>query len=318
MDLIRKLAANTQNIETSGQAMLGFSQNPLETASETRTANCLSGALEADDTVYIISAATKILVAYDRPDGNFSARDLDRYFPQESMHHEEAILLGAREGRHYVNLPVEADEDDTRFSFLDGRSALYGDGLEPDTISMFGMSISLRAWYNENRFCGKCGGKTKAALGGMRLDCQTCASTSFPRTDPVVIMLAIHENKCLLGRGPQFPEGWYSCLAGFVEPGETMEMAVRREVHEESGIETGEIAYYTSQPWPFPHSLMLGCYADAKSTKINFDSNELEDCRWFEREEVMAMIEKRHKNELRMPPSRSIAAHLIRNWIATI
>ena len=128
-------------------------------------------------------------------------------------------------------------------------------------------------------------------------------------------MLAVKDNKCLLGRSPQFPANWYSCLAGFVEPGETIEQAVRRETQEESNIAIGRVKYFASQPWPFPHSLMIGAYGEAQSEEIKFDGEELEDCRWFEREEVLAMIEKRHGGELRAPPSKSIAAHIMGNWL---
>ena len=151
-----------------------------------------------------------------------------------------------------------------------------------------------------------------AACGAIALKCK---SQIFPRTDPVVIMLAVKGDNCLLGRSPHFAPGWYSCLAGFVEPGETIEQAVRRETFEESGIKIGRVKYHASQPWPFPHSLMIGTYCEALTDKINFDGEELEDCRWFSREEVIKMSENTHPKELRLPPTKSIAAHIMRDWL---
>ncbi len=136
----------------------------------------------------------------------------------------------------------------------------------------------------------------------------------FPRTDPVAIMLAVRGDSCLLGRSPRFPAAFYSCLAGFVEPGETIEAAVRREIAEESAVIIGRVRYYASQPWPFPSSLMIGCHAEALTEEIRWDEAELSDCRWFPRDEVLAMIAGTHAEALFIPPSFAIAHHLIRAW----
>ncbi len=145
---------------------------------------------------------------------------------------------------------------------------------------------------------------------------------AFPRTDPVVIMLTIdlERDLCLLGRSPHFPEGMYSCLAGFLEPGETIENAVRRETQEESGIRIGRVRYHASQPWPMPHTLMIGCYAEAKSHDIHLDDKELEDCRWFTREETAAMLARntgvsQGPGEQVPPPKGAIAHQLMRDWL---
>ena len=153
--------------------------------------------------------------------------------------------------------------------------------------------------------------------GGAKRRCESCGAEHFPRTDPVVIMLAVRDGRCLLGRGPQFPEGWYSTLAGFVEPGETVEEAVRREILEESGIRIGTVTYLASQPWPFPHSLMLGCLGEAIGDTIDFDKTELEDCRWFSRDEVAQMLAGTHPEGIVSPPGGAIARALIRYWAET-
>ena len=152
------------------------------------------------------------------------------------------------------------------------------------------------------------------AQGGYRRDCPACNAQYFPRTDPVAIMLAIDGDRCLMGRQARFAPGTYSCLAGFIEPGETIEDAVRREIAEEAGIRIGAVVYHASQPWPFPMTLMIGCFAQATSTEIVPDTDELEDCRWFTREETLAMLAGEHADGLATPPRMAIAHTLIRAW----
>ena len=149
---------------------------------------------------------------------------------------------------------------------------------------------------------------------GWRRACLACGTQHFPRTDPVVIMMATEGERCLLGRQPRFPPGMYSCLAGFVEPGETIEDAVRREIAEEAGLAIGAVHYRGSQPWPFPASLMIGCLAEATSTTIVVDKDELEDARWVSREDTRAILEGRHAGGLVCPPVMAIANHLMRAW----
>jgi NAD+ diphosphatase len=172
-------------------------------------------------------------------------------------------------------------------------------------------------WHMRHRFCPNCGAPTKAVQGGWKRDCPNCKAEHFPRTDPVVIMLAIDSagDRCLLGRSPRFNPTMWSCLAGFMEPGEAIEDAVRRETREEAGIMCGRVSYYLSQPWPFPSSLMMGCHAEAISTDIVVDREELEDARWFDRDEIVAMLLRKHKDGLTTPPPVAIAHHIIRAWV---
>jgi NAD+ diphosphatase len=173
----------------------------------------------------------------------------------------------------------------------------------------------LLHWHARHRFCANCGEVTQLVQGGWRRDCPVCRAEHFPRTDPVVIMLAVSGDRCLLGRQSRFAPGMWSCLAGFVEPGESIEQAVRRETQEEAGIVCGRISYFASQPWPFPMSLMIGCHAEALSSDITVDRSELEDARWFAREEVATMLMRRHPQGLTTPPPVAIAHHIIRAWI---
>lgn len=174
---------------------------------------------------------------------------------------------------------------------------------------------SLFEYHRNHGFCAKCGGTTIAAKGGWQRTCQSCERPHFPRTDPVVIMLITHQDKLLLGRSPQWPEDMYSLLAGFVEPGETVENAVRRESMEEAGITIGAVRYIGSQPWAFPASLMLGCQGKALTTDINLDTNELADAKWVSKEELISDLAD-GDTSLKAARKGAIAQHLIRGWVA--
>ncbi len=155
---------------------------------------------------------------------------------------------------------------------------------------------------------------TKLVDAGYRRLCDQCKAEHFPRVDPVVIMLATHDETCLVGRGKQFPPGMFSALAGFVEPGETIEEAVRRELMEEASIKVDEVTYYATQPWPFPSSLMIGCFAKAESRYAMPDDNEIAEVRWLERSLVRDLIEGKQREGIRVPPPIAIAHHLIKTW----
>ncbi|XP_063312806.1 NAD-capped RNA hydrolase NUDT12 [Pelobates fuscus] len=184
---------------------------------------------------------------------------------------------------------------------------------------------AVLAWHSRYKFCPTCGSATTIDEGGYKRTClkEGCPSlkgvhnTSYPRVDPVVIMLVIHPdgNHCLLGRQKRFPAGMFSCLAGFIETGETIEDAVRREVEEESGVKVGHVQYVSCQPWPMPSSLMIGCLAVAISTEIRVDKIEIEDARWFTREQVVEAVIKGNQQSLIVPPRQAIAYQLIKHWI---
>jgi len=174
---------------------------------------------------------------------------------------------------------------------------------------------AIFGWHASHGFCARCGAASAVAEAGWQRVCPDCGARHFPRTDPVVIMLITHGNSLLLGRSPHWPDGMYSLLAGFVEPGETIEAAVRREVLEESGVRVGPVEYLSSQPWPFPASLMIGCRGAALSTAITLDPVELEDALWVSRERLLDIFAGRDKTVL---PARTgaIAQFLMRNWLA--
>jgi len=187
--------------------------------------------------------------------------------------------------------------------------------LPPTDAAMMATAKAMFEWRRRHGHCANCGQASQPMDGGWKRYCPSCKVEHFPRTDPVVIMLAVRGNQCLLGRSARFASAMWSCLAGFVEPGENIEEAVRREVQEEAGIVCGRIAYFASQPWPFPMSLMIGCHAEALNHEIKVDASELEGARWFDRDEVALMLLRRHPDGLGTPPPVAIAHHIIRAWV---
>lgn len=187
--------------------------------------------------------------------------------------------------------------------------------LAPAEAERAATARALIHWHRSHRFCSACGHPSDMTQGGWQRLCPACGTSHFPRTDPVVIMLILHGERLLLGRSPGWAPGMHSCLAGFMEPGETPETAVRREAMEETGVRVGPVRYLISQPWPFPASLMLGCVAQAESTDITLDPEELEAARWADKHEVMEAIIGRHP-DLVLPQPGTIARHLITRWLA--
>lgn len=187
--------------------------------------------------------------------------------------------------------------------------------LTPREAELACSARAILQWHKSHGFCAACGQPSVPVKAGWQRDCPACGTPHFPRTDPVVIMLVTRGNALLVGRSPGWPEGMYSCLAGFMEPGETVEAAVRREVAEETGVPIGAVRYLSSQPWPFPSSLMIGCHAEALGQEIRLDPAELEDARWVSREEMVTVFAGSHPA---IKPSRrgAIARFLIENWLA--
>ena len=174
---------------------------------------------------------------------------------------------------------------------------------------------ALLEWHRIHGFCAACGAPTRAAQAGWQRECDACGRHHFPRTDPVAIMLVTHGERALLGRSRGWPEGMYSLLAGFVEPGETVEAAVRRETFEEAGVRVGAVRYLASQPWPFPASLMLGCHGIAEGTELSLDPAEIEDALWLSREELADVFAGVH-GAVRAPREGAIAGFMLRAWLA--
>jgi NAD+ diphosphatase len=261
------------------------------------------------------------------PANRFVVMSGDRAWTQGGMirrlaHHElpeshpECVFLG-READGTALFAVAALGEGPE-GVADLRALAVQGLLPPDELAILAQARSFLLWHQRHRFCAQCGAATDVSDHGAKRHCSACDTEHFPRTDPVVILTVTHGTKLLLGRGLQFPEGLYSALAGFMEPGETIEEAARRELWEETGIEAGELRYVASQPWPFPSSLMIGLIGTALNTQIKTDPTEIADARWFSKAEAEALLAGNHPENLIAPKPYAIAHHLVRAALATM
>jgi NAD+ diphosphatase len=247
-------------------------------------------------------------------------RWVDRDWLGSALQSEPApVLLGVdAAGTAYFAIDVGDRDPPEGAKFIDVRSAasqIAATGGPVPDIALVGLARSLLEWNSRHRFCSTCGKPSTSAKGGYSRQCTdpACGSSHFARVDPVVIMLATDGDRCALGRQARFPPRMYSALAGFVEPGESIEEAVIRETREESNLEVTDVRYVASQPWPFPSSLMIGCIARAVSFDIEPDREELEDVRWFSRDDVRGFFAG-EKKDFFLPPPMAIAHQLIKTW----
>lgn len=240
--------------------------------------------------------------------------------PAELSLGTNTLFLGTQDGISHFAVDISQYEDPRSAPGLDASWKFEEARIAASILSASEAGVVAQAraqihWHTTHKYCGVCGNPTYQRRGGQIRTCQKCSHDHFPRTDPVVIAVIEHEDMCLLGqsRGRLSQMSMYSALAGFVDQGESIEEAVRREVMEESGIEVGQVLYHSSQPWPFPHSLMIGCHGAALTTEIQKDDEEMADVRWFTREDVLSALECNH-DHLNVPQPIAIAHHLIRSW----
>jgi NAD+ diphosphatase len=297
---------------------LGYTDSRLDRAAELRGDDKTLAALAAgrDAGAYVIGGDL-IVMKKGAPlnDPFFTMNEAQALGPAT-----ETIFLGKVDGHGRFGFgiaPAAAEALKTRGEFLvtDLRSIAVQGLVAADHLPPIAQAKAVLHWHARHRFCPNCGTATAAVQGGWRRDCPNCRTQHFPRTDPVVIMLVIDGERCLLGRSPRFVPTMWSCLAGFIEPGESIEDAVHRETLEEAGICCGRVTYFRSQPWPFPTSLMIGCHAEALTRDIVVDREELEDARWFDKDEVVTMLLRKHTEGLTTPPPVAIAHHVIRAWV---
>jgi NAD+ diphosphatase len=297
---------------------LGYAASRIERAAERRTDAEVLRAMEAAANAgfYVIGGE---LVAMRR-----TAAGFDPLFSRADAHELGNVLqtafLGLMDGAPRFALAIEpaaieALKTNAGFEVTDLRNIAVRGMVPEEHLPPLAEGKSLLVWHSRRTFCSNCGTQLRSVDAGWRRDCPNCKMQHFPRTDPVVIMLVIDGERCLLGRSGRFASNSWSCLAGFVEPGETIEQAVRREVREEAGIVCGRVDYFRSQPWPFPSSLMIGCHAQALTHDIVVDHNELEGARWFDREEIALMLARAHPEGLITPVPVAIAYHIIRHWV---
>jgi NAD+ diphosphatase len=295
-----------------------FAGNPLDRVSQRRQdSGWVASLLEDPDTRVLPLHALKPQIRHS----SAAALDWQSIVPWRPLIEEGStlILLGTREGRAYFALDTTSavTQHDGDSIAMDARAA--APLIDVGEAAILAQARSLIDWHDRHRFCARCGTPSTVASGGWVRRCPNCKAHHFPRVDPVVIMLAVRGERCLLGRGHRRPGARFSCLAGFMEPGETPEEAVRREVLEESGIHIGRVQYLASQPWPFPSSLMMGFLGEALTEEITIDPEELAEVRWFEREEVQAMVERSGSDDPipglpTLPPPLAIGHQIARRW----
>jgi NAD+ diphosphatase len=294
---------------------LGYAGSRIERAAERRGD---LAAFEQDASARTYAIGGEMVVLKNTTAG------LDPLFtPAEARRFEgaaETVFLGLMDGAPRFALALDAAtitalQARDEFTIIDLRSIAVRGLPDAEHLPPLAEGKALLNWHARHRFCPNCGAPTQPVEGGWRRDCARCMIQHFPRTDPVAIMLAVDGERCLLGRSHRFQPGMWSCLAGFIEPGEAIEDAVRRETREEAGIVCGRVAYFASQPWPFPTSLMIGCHAEALTREIVVDHTELDDARWFEREDVALMLARKHPAGFTAPQPVAIAYHIIRAWV---
>jgi NAD+ diphosphatase len=297
---------------------LGYSNSRIERAAERRADAAALAALEQDPSARTYVTRGDLVALKKAAEGHDPLFTLAqaRAFGRVT----ELVFLGLLDEapRFAVGLePAAMDALKARgdLALTDLRTIAVRGLVDADHLPPLAEGKALLNWHARHRFCPNCGAASMPVEAGWRRDCAVCSAQHFPRTDPVVIMLAVDAERCLLGRSHRFASGMWSCLAGFVEPGEAIEDAVRRETREEAGIVCGRVSYFASQPWPFPTSLMIGCHAEARSRDIVVDHSELADARWFEREEVALMLARQHPEGISAPVSVAIAYHIIRAWV---
>lgn len=310
-----------------------FGGSALDRAGEIRSdAKAVAAALADPASRAIVFWRGKPLISRDRP---AALLRLPMDHPVLQLAEPDPILLGREEGAARFAFDISIWEPDgldhaQLGGFLDPSEQTHPDlqdgevfaelrrimtWLTPRDAELAATGKAIIGWHDIHAFCARCGEKSEITQAGWQRICPACKASHFPRTDPVVIMLITRGNSVLMGRSPGWPRGMYSLLAGFVEPGETLEAAVRREVFEETGVRVGPVQYLASQPWPFPASLMFGCGGEAISQEITIDPVEIEDAMWVPREEMMQAFAGEHPTML--PARKGAIAHfLLENWLA--
>ncbi|MEM6414355.1 MAG: NAD(+) diphosphatase [Pseudomonadota bacterium] len=290
-----------------------FADEPLDRASEQRAdTDWLMAQSKNPQAEFIPLWRGDPLVVNDAPGWlAFAART---EFPAEAP----TVLLGLEKGmpRFALDVGVFPTADEAPFADLGTYISLRTAAgiLSPHDLALIGHGRWLLDWHRRHRFCACCGAETRMSHGGAKRICHSCGAEHFPRSDPVSIVLAIHDNACLLGRGTQFPPGYYSALAGFVEPCETPEACAVRELKEEAGVDLFDVRYQFSQPWPFPSSMMMGFIGQARSKEIVLDTNEILDAVWINKKDIFNVMQGTSDLDVMVPPRFTIARRLIETW----
>jgi len=297
---------------------LGYTESLIERVAEHRAdlAWLAARAGETQTSAYVIGRELIVLKKNGSGfDPAFSVSEAQALGPVT-----ETVFLGLIDGAARFGFGIEQSNAEALkarndLHIIDLRSIAIQGLVGADHLPPLAEAKAILHWHARHRFCSNCGAATDMVDAGWKRVCPACKVEHFPRTDPVVIMLTVRGDYGLLGRSGRFASTMWSCLAGFVEPGEAIEDAVRRETLEEAGVRCGRVRYLFSQPWPFPMSLMIGCHAEALNDNLTVDRSELEDARWFSKDECAAMLMRKHPDGLTTPPPVAIAHHIIRSWV---
>lgn len=304
--------------------MFAFQTNPLNRHGHNRhTSQFIQKCLQQTNTRFL-PVIRQSIVSTEDADGKMQPLLLKHQELESVISNVETkhlIYLGEMERQHYFTFRLKSEELLQDFAAIAKHDNLVLSNLRPlfkhlspNQAHLCNVAVALEHWHNTHQYCGVCGHATYATQSGFVRTCsnQQCGTEHFPRTDSAVICAITHQDKLLLGRQKSWPEHLYSVIAGFVEPGETLEQAVAREAFEETGLALRDIQYYQSQPWPFPQSLMVGFTAETDNETVQLLDNELEQARWFSREEVRQQLEA---EELVLPFKYSISRTLVNQWL---
>ena len=312
------MSARMSRYDLGPRPHLGYTQSLIDRVAERRIDSAWLASRQADPQTRTYAIGGELIVLKKGDGINDPA-----FTPQEARAlapNTEQVFLGLFDGAARFGTGIEPASAEVLKArddlfVIDLRSIAIQGLVTPEHLPPLAEAKAMLHWHARHRFCANCGAKTDLVDAGWKRACPACKAEHFPRTDPVAIMLAVRGDRGLLGRSGRFAATMWSCLAGFVEPGESIEDAVRRETLEEAGIRCGRVRYLYSQPWPFPMSLMNGCIAEALNDDIRMDETELVGCRWFSKDECAAMLMRKHPDGLTCPPPVAIAHHIIRTWV---
>lgn len=281
-----------------------FSQNPLDRLDAIRRDKKLVEELK--------SSKNSLFLLFDGSDVLFEENSKKCFFTCNDIDTTEAILLGSYEDKNYFVMK----NSQNHLSKLPLREFVSNSYIEEEKLGILAQSSAILNWHEAHRYCSSCGKLTQMKHAGWRRDCPTCNTQHFPRVDPVVIMLVTFGDFCLIGRGVNFTKNRYSCLAGYMESGETIEDASRRELYEEAGVIGLDVEYKMSQPWPFPSTLMIGVHVKAKSKELCIDTHEIEDAKWVHKDDIRAILNGDESFGFSLPTKIAVGRNLLEEWVS--
>jgi len=284
-----------------------FSQNPLDRLDTIRRNTKQFEELKS-------SKSAKFVLFYEN-NIFFETETKNCFLSNKNLDTRAAILLGRENNIDYFALDMQNNLE-TNISSMPLREFASSLFIEEEKLGIIAQASAILSWHRTHMFCPSCGEKTSMKHAGWRRDCSTCKQQHFPRVDPVVIMLVTHGDYCLVGRGVHFRKNRYSCLAGYMESAESIENASRRELFEETGVVGGEVKYISSQPWPFPSTLMIGVHVKAKSKELNIDGHEIADAKWVHKDDMKAILSGDESFGFSVPTKIAIARNLLESWVS--